>query len=93
MNEQGPVIDDSSDPGLPVDLLDDGLLWLINRAVFHPRGFALAVDAEGGNATVYGDGSQVWSFDLGEGAEDAKLAAVTACFDRAAVKNVRKENP
>lgn len=25
------------------DLLDSGLLWLINRVVFHPRGLALAL--------------------------------------------------
>lgn len=86
MNEQPAVIDADSEGGLSVSLLDDGLLWLINRSVFHPRGFALAVDTAGGGLTLYGDGSEVWKFDLGAGVEDAKLAAVNACFELAAGK-------
>lgn len=35
---------DSHDPGRPfAELLESGLLWLINTSVFHPRGLALAV--------------------------------------------------
>ncbi|MGQ4469313.1 hypothetical protein ACN6K6_000615 [Streptomyces violaceoruber] len=30
-----------------LDLSDSGLLWLINRVVFHPRGVALALYQEG----------------------------------------------
>ncbi|MEU3255912.1 hypothetical protein [Streptomyces sp. NPDC006997] len=33
-----------------LDLSETGLLWLINRAVFHPRGFALALYQEGDQA-------------------------------------------
>lgn len=33
-----------------LDLSDAGLLWLINRVVFHPRGVALALHEEGGEA-------------------------------------------
>jgi hypothetical protein len=48
------------------DLRDNGLLWLVNRIVFHPRGFALALDVGDGGAvvgwTMIGDGSGVWSF-------------------------------
>lgn len=48
------------------ELADTGLLWLINRVVFHPRGFALALtfDAEGAATgwTLMGDGSEVWTF-------------------------------
>lgn len=51
------------------ELRDSGLLWLINRVVFHPRGYALAlhftdVVPSGGTATgwaLYGDGSEPWS--------------------------------
>jgi hypothetical protein len=59
------------DDGRPFcELRDTGLLWLINRTVFHPRGFALALmydepgQAEGGNVTgwqLYGDGTEPWS--------------------------------
>lgn len=49
------------------EMRDHGLLWLINRVVFHPRGFALAFDVED-NGTVtgwglLGDGSEPWRFD------------------------------
>lgn len=33
-----------------LELSDSGLLWLINRVVFHPRGLALALYQEGGQA-------------------------------------------
>lgn len=61
------------------ELRDTGLLWLINRVVFHPRGFALGIthDADG-NATgwtLLGDGSEAWI--MGDGVpEDALLAKV-----------------
>jgi hypothetical protein len=48
------------------ELRSSGLLWLINRVVFHPRGFALALTMHGDEATgwkLLGDGSEVWRFD------------------------------
>jgi hypothetical protein len=47
-----------------VDLREDGLLWLINRVVFHPRGYALAVGTEddAGKFFLLGDGSEPWSY-------------------------------
>lgn len=49
-----------------VDLQDDGVLWMINRLVFHPRGFALGIipDGKGGAAgfELYGDGLVPWQF-------------------------------
>lgn len=48
------------------DLRTSGLLWLINRVVFHPRGFALglASDSEGAATgwLLLGDGSEPWWF-------------------------------
>lgn len=48
------------------ELQSSGLLWLINRVVFHPRGYALGIDFnEKGEATgwcLIGDGSEVFSF-------------------------------
>lgn len=30
------------------NMLDNGLLWYVNRTAFHPHGLALAVDSDGG---------------------------------------------
>lgn len=37
------------------ELMDSGLLWLINRVVFHPRGLALAlwVEEDSGDVTAW----------------------------------------
>lgn len=47
-------------------LRETGLLWLINRTTFHPRGFALALHiAEDGTTegwSLQGDGTEPWSF-------------------------------
>lgn len=44
---------------------DEGLLWLVNRVVFHPRGYALAFHFDDStNVTgwsLLGDGSEPWS--------------------------------
>lgn len=64
------------------DLSTTGLLWLINRVVFHPRGFALALVAEAdGTVTrwqILGDGRSIWWFDpkSEDGAEGLFAAAV-----------------
>lgn len=48
------------------EIRESGLLWLINKALFHPRGYALAwVKDENGNTegwTILGDGSEPWCF-------------------------------
>lgn len=64
----------STDPRPFSELRDSGLLWLINRTVFHPRGFALALVGYGGTAgwRLHGDGTEVWRFD---GDEDALFEA------------------
>lgn len=45
---------------------DDGLLWLVNASVLHPRGWALAVhiddDGELLGLSVVGDGKEPWCF-------------------------------
>lgn len=57
------------DAGRPIDLRESGLLWLVNRAVFHPRGFALAVETDG-SLSLLGDGSEPWKFELPSDHED-----------------------
>lgn len=48
---------------LPVDMHKDGLLWLINKAVFHPRGFALAHVPGTDTWTIQGDGTEPWHYE------------------------------
>lgn len=59
------------------DLSDSGVLWAINRVLFHPRGYALTlVFNEEGAATgwyIQGLGKEVWSFD--ERTDDERFAA------------------
>jgi hypothetical protein len=60
---------------------EHGLLWLVNRTVFHPRGYALAFHVEDdGTVTgwdMQGDGSESWNYaDTVE--EDESFAAVEA---------------
>lgn len=48
------------------ELRDSGLLWLINRVVFHPRGYALALHFDDYHEEVVGwsllgDGTEVWT--------------------------------
>lgn len=51
------------------DFRDSGLLWLVNRVVFHPRGYALALHYTGkfpdmGECTgwsLLGDGTEPWT--------------------------------
>jgi YD repeat-containing protein len=61
-----------------------GFLWLINTAVFHPRGFAIAFSYNSeGNVSgwqLLGDGRERWAFSEdgwpeGEGPDDAFDAA------------------
>ncbi|MGH3549440.1 MAG: hypothetical protein ACRDQU_15305 [Pseudonocardiaceae bacterium] len=55
--------------GRPVDIQGDGLLWLINRSVFHPRGYALAYDPESRGFYLLGDGMEPWVFG-GDGSDE-----------------------
>lgn len=60
------------------ELKTSGLLWLINRVVFHPRGFALGLVRKDGEVVgwrLLGDGSEVWHFNDDE---DAIFAAAEA---------------
>lgn len=56
------------------ELRDSGLLWLINTAVLHPRGYAMALaDDEEGEAygwSIVGDGTEPWQFGCDEGSQD-----------------------
>ena len=60
------------------DLSDTGILWLINRVVFHPRGFAFSIhinsDGVADGWDVEGDGSEIWRFSLDS--DDKKFTTV-----------------
>lgn len=72
----------------PIDeLRDSGLLWLINRTVFHPRGLALALVIDDANKIagwrLTGDGTEPMWFSPDDEAAlfasaKATLAAATA---------------
>lgn len=73
-----------------VDLQADGALWAINRTVFHPRGFALAITPETGELTLLGDGSEPWDYALntpGSVDQDEKFLAFEALLRRAREEN------
>jgi YD repeat-containing protein len=49
------------------EFIDSGLLWAINRVLFHPRGYALAFSYDDDDKLIgwliQGDGDEVWAFD------------------------------
>lgn len=66
------------------DLRTTGILWLINRVVFHPRGFALALDMDEDSGEVFGwtllgNGDQTWVMD--EEMDDRHFAEVEALLE------------
>lgn len=72
------VVDQDPTNKVNVDLIEDGLLWLINTTVFHPRGFALGYTPETGEFELWGNGDEPWEFggfDL-----NAKFNAAEAAF-------------
>jgi hypothetical protein len=68
------VINDPESQGRQVHLQKDGLLWLINRTVFHPRGYALGYDPETAAFLLLGDGREPWVFG-GDGSDEADSLA------------------
>jgi hypothetical protein len=61
----GPTAAPKADARPWGDLSSTGLLWLINRVVFHPRGFALTLVKQHGEVVgwnLQGDGTEVWRF-------------------------------
>ncbi len=51
-----------SDGGKFVDLRTSGLLWLINKSLLHPRGYALGYDSHTKRCILYGDGKEPWHY-------------------------------
>jgi hypothetical protein len=48
-------------------LREEGVLFMINRLVFHPRGYALALEYADGETeprgwNIIGDGTEIWCF-------------------------------
>lgn len=50
-------------PNREVRVGEDGLLWLINRCLFHRHGYTLGIDSVTGRTALQGDGSQQWYFE------------------------------
>ena len=53
---------DPQDIPTDVDLRDDGLLWMINTTIFHPRGLRLGVNTSTGKLSLMGDESEATIF-------------------------------
>lgn len=73
-------------PMMRIDLREDGLLWLINTTVFHPRGFALAL-ADDGTLHLQGDGTNPWYFNVDEDMHQGLFDSAAAAFRHAAEHN------
>ena len=52
----------SKRPVIPAELQDDGILWMINQVVFHPRGYSLGYNPERGDFVLQGNGTERHSF-------------------------------
>jgi hypothetical protein len=66
------------------DMRETGVLWAINRVLFHPRGYSLVFVVEHDTEdvvgwTISGDGSEVIEFTNGD--EDTEFAAFAALLD------------
>jgi hypothetical protein len=59
-----------------VDLQLNSLLWLINRQVFHPRGYALGYNPDDGTFWLAGDGTEPWVFGGDGSAERGHLETI-----------------
>ena len=74
MTTDRQTIDDETPLGAQLEeLRGKGLLWAINRYIFHPRGFALTFDQNEEKAIVgvwvQGDGTECWAY-AGEDDDD-----------------------
>jgi hypothetical protein len=70
---------------ISVDIKDDAILWMVNRSVFHPRGYALGqIDHDDGSVefVLLGNGTEVWSMP-NDSVEDEKFNAFEALLKRA----------
>lgn len=75
------------------DLRTSGLLWLINRVVFHPRGFALGVVYVEGVAagwTLDGDGRDPYRY--GEDIDEQDLLAAVE-HEFATLRQIKLRTP
>lgn len=76
----------ADNPGRPfAEFREEGLLWLVNTAVFHPRGYALSLHFENDDPenlgactgwSLMGDGSESWRF----GCDDKTTAMLDDLF-------------
>lgn len=74
-----------STKSIPVDIVEDGLLWLINATTFHPRGFALVYNPETKSFSLQGNGAEPWFFDTS--IADIRFIASKLAFGRAELQN------
>lgn len=73
------------DKSIPVSLQEDGVLWAINRVLFHPRGFALNLDPDTGRFGLQWDGSEPGTFTAD--VDDERFRQFEDLLQRAKVNN------
>ena len=77
----------SPEKDVPVNLRADGVLWAINRVLFHPRGFALGYNQEAGTFVLLGDGTETWCYGPPVN-EDEHYANFEALLNRARTRPI-----
>lgn len=81
--EQWDAAHQSKDFGDEVDIREDGILWMLNRTVFHPRGFALGINEDRSGLFLTGDGLEPWRYDESmDTIENGLFAAFEAMLER-----------
>lgn len=82
--EHAQHIGDGHDKGRPfAEMMDAGLLWLINTSVFHPRGVALSIHVDRETGAASG-----WSLVAAEPGEVMRYAVPAELADPSAAPDV-----
>ena len=75
------------------DLIERGMIWLLNAACLHPRGYATRLHYDGDEVvgwSVVGDGTEPWSFDPNDAVVDDRFHQLAATLSEAAERWSRR---
>lgn len=82
-NQNEPL---SSDPFDAAGFMSHGLLYMVNKVVFHPRGYALAINPDDNTFQLLGNGDEPWTFELSSELENERWNAFNALLDSVTLK-------
>jgi hypothetical protein len=74
-----------------VNLREDGLVWMLNTAILHPRGFALGYNPADKTFELQGDGSERWAYEESDRDFSAQLDRRFEAFE-AMLQRAREVN-